>query len=79
MTIVDLDVTDKELKILFAGVIKNTDEYLERDRSEPYLTIDAVELYIIREQLDKAQELLDTIPISERLRFYPEGLELRTN
>jgi len=52
---------------------------LERDRSEPYLTIDAVELYIIREQLDKAQELLDTIPISERLRFYPEGLELRTN
>lgn len=78
MNIVELKVTDKELNNLYAGVIKNTTEYLEQT-DEPYLTIDAIELYVLRKQLDEAQKLLDKMAEQDRLRFFPEGLVMRAS
>lgn len=79
MTILDMSVTEKELDVLTGGVVANVQEYASRDIKKPFLTRDAIELYIMRNQFDEAEKALSTLSDSDRAEFYPEGLFMRKN
>jgi len=74
-SIINLDITDEEFGQLFSGAFKDREHYLAEIK-EPYTTADAIDLCIIRGQFKKAECLYEKLADEDKIRFYPEGLEI---
>lgn len=66
-TIFDHNITDKEFKELFGQFFKDKNDYLKNMTIESHAYFNIYELYILRNNLEKAEKYLDLsgIPIEE--------------
>lgn len=66
-TIFDHNITDKEFKELFGQFFKDKNDYLKNMTIESHAYFNIYELYVLRNNLDKAEKYLDLsgIPIEE--------------
>lgn len=66
-TVFDHNITDKEFKELFGQFFKDKNDYLKNMTIESHAYFNIYELYILRNNLDKAEKYLDLsgIPIEE--------------
>ena len=66
-TIFDHNITDKEFKELFGQFFKDKNDYLKNMTIESHAYFNIYELYVLRNNLEKAEKFLDLsgIPIEE--------------
>lgn len=66
-TIFDHNITDKEFKELFGQFFKDKNDYLKNMTIESHAYFNIYELYIFRNDLEKAEKYLDLsgIPVEE--------------
>lgn len=66
-TIFDHNITDKEFKELFGQFFKDKNDYLKNMTIESHAYFNIYELYVLRNNLEKAEKYLDLsgIPIEE--------------
>ena len=66
-TVFDHNITEKEFKELFGQFFKDKDDYLKNMTIESHAYFNIYELYILRNDLGKAEKYLDLsgIPIED--------------